>query len=45
MSSPETPAELTAAMRKFVEVYKVDRLFADNPDLSATLQHKVICTG
>ena len=32
-SLPETPAELTAAMRKFVEVYKVDGLFTDYPDL------------
>ena len=30
---PETPAALTADMRKFVEVYKVDGLFTDNPDL------------
>jgi glycerophosphoryl diester phosphodiesterase len=30
---PESPAELTAAMRKFVEVYKVDGMFTDNPDL------------
>lgn len=30
---PESPAELTEAMRKFVEVYKVDGLFTDNPDL------------
>lgn len=30
---PESPAELTAAMRKFVEIYKVDGLFTDNPDL------------
>jgi glycerophosphoryl diester phosphodiesterase len=30
---PATPAEMTAAMRKYVEVYKVDGLFTDNPDL------------
>jgi glycerophosphoryl diester phosphodiesterase len=30
---PDTPAALTAAMKKFVEVYKVDGLFTDNPDL------------
>lgn len=30
---PESPAELTEAMRKFVEVYKVDGMFTDNPDL------------
>lgn len=30
---PATPEELTARMKKFVEVYKVDGLFTDNPDL------------
>ncbi len=30
---PDSRAALTAQMRKFVEVYKVDGLFTDNPDL------------
>jgi glycerophosphoryl diester phosphodiesterase len=30
---PDDRAALTAQMRKFVEVYKVDGLFTDNPDL------------
>lgn len=30
---PQTPAELTAAMKTFVDDYKVDGLFTDNPDL------------
>ena len=30
---PAEPAELAARMRTFVEVYKVDGLFTDNPDL------------
>lgn len=30
---PDSSAALTAQMRKFVEVYKVDGLFTDNPDL------------
>jgi len=33
MGLPKTPEELTAQMRKFVEVYKVDGLFTNNPDL------------
>jgi glycerophosphoryl diester phosphodiesterase len=30
---PETPAALTAEIKKFVQEYKVDGLFTDNPDL------------
>ncbi len=30
---PDSRAALTAQMKKFVEVYKVDGLFTDNPDL------------
>ncbi len=30
---PDSPAALTADMRKFVDTYKVDGLFTDNPDL------------
>jgi glycerophosphoryl diester phosphodiesterase len=30
---PDTPAALTAEIRKFVQEYKVDGLFTDNPDL------------
>jgi glycerophosphoryl diester phosphodiesterase len=30
---PQTPAELTAEITKFVREYKVDGLFSDNPDL------------
>jgi glycerophosphoryl diester phosphodiesterase len=30
---PEAPAALTDLMRKFTDVYKVDGLFTDNPDL------------
>jgi glycerophosphoryl diester phosphodiesterase len=30
---PTTPEALTAQMRRFVEVHKVDGLFTDNPDL------------
>jgi len=30
---PQTREALTAEMRKFVETYKVDGLFTDNPDL------------
>lgn len=30
---PDTPAALTAQMRKFVDVYQVDGMFTDNPDL------------
>lgn len=30
---PDTPAAVAADMKKFVEVYKVDGLFTDNPDL------------
>ena len=30
---PATPEALTAEMRKFVEEYRVDGLFTDNPDL------------
>ena len=32
-SLPDTPAALTAEMKKFVQEYKVDGLFTDNPDL------------
>jgi glycerophosphoryl diester phosphodiesterase len=32
-SLPDTPAALTADMKKFVQEYKVDGLFTDNPDL------------
>lgn len=32
-SLPATPADLTAQMRTFVETYRVDGLFTDNPDL------------
>lgn len=32
-SLPDSPAALTAAMKKFVQEYKVDGLFTDNPDL------------
>jgi glycerophosphoryl diester phosphodiesterase len=32
-SLPETPAALTAQMKKFVQEYKVDGMFTDNPDL------------
>ena len=32
-SLPETPAALTAEIKKFVQEYKVDGLFTDNPDL------------
>lgn len=32
-SLPEKPEELTAAMKKYVDVYRVDGLFTDNPDL------------
>jgi glycerophosphoryl diester phosphodiesterase len=30
---PDTPAALTAEIKKFVQEYKVDGLFTDNPDL------------
>lgn len=30
---PATPAELTASMKRFIETYKLDGLFTDNPDL------------
>jgi glycerophosphoryl diester phosphodiesterase len=30
---PDTPAALTALMRKYTDEYKVDGLFTDNPDL------------
>lgn len=32
-SLPDTPAALTADMKKYVQEYKVDGLFTDNPDL------------
>ncbi len=32
-SLPGKPEDLTAAMKKFVDVYQVDGLFTDNPDL------------
>lgn len=30
---PSNPADLTLAMKKYVDVYRVDGLFTDNPDL------------
>lgn len=30
---PDRPEDLTAAMKKFIDVYAVDGLFTDNPDL------------
>jgi glycerophosphoryl diester phosphodiesterase len=30
---PATPAELTASMKRFIDTYKIDGLFTDNPDL------------
>jgi glycerophosphoryl diester phosphodiesterase len=32
-SLPDSPAALTAQMKKFVQEYKVDGMFTDNPDL------------
>jgi len=32
-SLPDTPAALSAEIKKFVQEYKVDGLFTDNPDL------------
>jgi glycerophosphoryl diester phosphodiesterase len=30
---PATPAELTLSMKRFIDTYKIDGLFTDNPDL------------